>query len=108
MKLILLATLTAFLPLSLLRAEDPAPNIATTPVIHAGTEKRIQQFNEISKKGEAQLVFLGDSITDGWNGQKELWESAWGKYKPANFGVGGDRTEHVLYRLDHGNMDGLK
>jgi lysophospholipase L1-like esterase len=114
MKRILLATLTAFLPFAL-RAEDkpaPAPaslaNVATTPEVHGGTEKRIEQFNEISKKGEAQLVFLGDSITHGWESQKELWQSAWGQYKPANFGIGGDRTEHVLWRLDHGNMDGLK
>jgi lysophospholipase L1-like esterase len=112
MKTLLLATLTALLPLAL-QAEDKAPaaagkNIAVTPELHAKTEKRIESFNEISKKGEAQLVFLGDSITHGWEGQKELWESAWGQYKPANFGIGGDRTEHVLWRLDHGNMDGLK
>ncbi|HWB01729.1 MAG TPA: GDSL-type esterase/lipase family protein [Verrucomicrobiales bacterium] len=115
----ILTTFTALLALCIpLRAQEPAKpapaapaagtNLATTPVVHGGTEKRIEKFNEISKKGEAQLVFLGDSITDGWNGQKELWESAWGQYKPANFGIGGDRTEHVLYRLDHGNMDGLK
>lgn len=114
MKRILIATLTLLLPFSL-RADDPAKpapatgaKLAITPEVHGGTEKRIEMFNDISKKGEAQLVFLGDSITHGWEGQKALWESAWGQYKPANFGIGGDRTEHVLWRLDHGNMDGLK
>lgn len=90
-----------------LRAEESA-SPATTPALHEKTEGRINQFNEISKKGEAQLVFLGDSITQGWEGHKAIWEAAWGSYKPANFGIGGDRTEHVLWRMDHGNFDGLK
>ncbi len=118
MKRILLATLATCIPLSALQAQNPpaspapapaAPaNVATAPVVHGGTEKRIESFNEISKKGEAQLVFLGDSITHGWEGQKALWDEAWGKYKPANFGIGGDTTEHVLWRMEHGNFDGLK
>ena len=98
--LTIVSTLTA-------RAEEPK-NIAIIPEVHGGTEQRIEQFNEISKKGEAQLVFLGDSITHGWEGQAKIWDEAFGKYKPANFGIGGDRTEHVLWRMDHGNFDGLK
>lgn len=109
MKYLLLAAFAAFVPISAIRAEEPAKNIATTPEVHGGTEKRIQQFNEISKKGEAQLVFLGDSITQGWEGGgKDVWKAAWDQYKPANFGIGGDRTEHVLWRIDNGNFDGLK
>jgi lysophospholipase L1-like esterase len=78
-------------------------------VLHPGTEKRHESFNEISKKGEAQLVFLGDSITHGWEGKgKAVWEKYWAPLKAANFGIGGDRTEHVLWRLEHGNFDGIK
>jgi lysophospholipase L1-like esterase len=85
------------------------PNYAVQPVLHPGTEKRHESFNEISKKGEAQLVFLGDSITHGWDGKgKAVWEKHWAPLKAANFGIGGDRTEHVLWRLGHGNFDGLK
>ena len=84
-------------------------NYAIQPVLHPGTEKRHESFNEISKKGEAQLVFLGDSITHGWDGKgKAIWDKTWAPLKAANFGIGGDRTEHVLWRLDHGNFDGLK
>lgn len=86
-------------------------NLATFPVLHPGTEKRHESFNEISKKGEAELVFLGDSITQGWEGRgKEVWAKYYGPMggKVANFGIGGDRTEHVLWRLEHGNFDGLK
>ena len=84
-------------------------NYAVQPVLHPGTEKRHESFNEISKKGEAQLVFLGDSITHGWDGKgKAVWEKTWAPLKAANFGIGGDRTEHVLWRLENGNFDGLK
>jgi lysophospholipase L1-like esterase len=84
-------------------------NYAIQPVLHPGTEKRHESFNEISKKGEAQLVFLGDSITHGWEGKgKAIWEQTWAPLKAANFGIGGDRTEHVLWRIDHGNFDGIK
>lgn len=86
-------------------------NLATFPVLHPGTEKRHESFNAISKKGAAELVFLGDSITQGWEGRgKEVWAKYYGSMgdKAANFGIGGDRTEHVLWRLDHGNFDGIK
>lgn len=84
-------------------------NYAIQPVLHPGTEKRHESFNEIAKKGEAQLVFLGDSITHGWeNKGKAVWEQTWAPLKAANFGIGGDRTEHVLWRIDHGNFDGIK
>jgi lysophospholipase L1-like esterase len=90
-------------------ASAQAPNYAVQPVLHPGTEKRHESFNEISKKGEAQLVFLGDSITHGWESRgKAVWEKYWAPMSAANFGIGGDRTEHVLWRLQHGNYDGLK
>lgn len=85
-------------------------NLATTPVPRTGGwVKRHETFNETSKKGEAQLVFLGDSITQGWEGAgKEVWAKKWVPLKAANFGIGGDRTEHVIWRLQNGNFDGLK
>lgn len=61
-----------------------------------------------STEDKGAVVFLGDSITQGWDGAgKAAWKT-WADYKPANFGIGGDRTEHILWRLDHGNFDGLK
>jgi lysophospholipase L1-like esterase len=102
-----LITLLSLAALFTVHADD-AKVLATTPDLHKGTEGRINKFNEISKKGEAQLVFLGDSITQGWDGHKAVWDAAFGQYKPANFGISGDRTEHVLWRMDNGNFDGLK
>ncbi|WP_395751953.1 platelet-activating factor acetylhydrolase IB subunit [Prosthecobacter sp.] len=89
---------------------ETAKNLAIDPKPReGGWVKRHESFNEISKKGEAQLVFLGDSITQGWekNG-KEVWDKTWEPMKAANFGIGGDRTEHVIWRLQNGNFDGIK
>jgi lysophospholipase L1-like esterase len=93
-------------------AQDAAAGVkATTP--DQRKEKWCQErhaaFNEVSKKGEAELVFLGDSITQGWGGGgKAVWEKYYSKRKAAEFGVSGDRTENVLWRLENGNFDGLK
>jgi lysophospholipase L1-like esterase len=106
MKIKSLAALLFTVAVANLRADE---NYAVQPVLHPGTEARHESFNVISKKGEAQFVFLGDSITHGWEGKgKEVWEKYWAPLQAANFGIGGDRTEHVLWRLDHGNFDGLK
>jgi len=65
------------------------------------------QFLERSKQGNIGLVFLGDSITHRW---PILGEASWRKlahYKPANFGVDGDCTEHLLWRIEHGELDAV-
>ena len=67
-----------------------------------------ERFVAIAKEGKTDLVFLGDSITAGWGGKKEIWDKAFGMYRPANFGIGGDRTQHVLWRITNGELDGIK
>jgi lysophospholipase L1-like esterase len=63
------------------------------------------------KKGPVQLVWIGDSITDAWRDrrgeQSKLFDERWGKFNPLNLGISGDKTEHVLWRLEHGELDGL-
>jgi lysophospholipase L1-like esterase len=66
------------------------------------------RFLEIAKKGDTGVLFLGDSITAGWASKKDIWEKSFGAYKPANFGIGGDRTQHVLWRITNGELDGHK
>lgn len=94
-------------------AADIPLHVATIPIPRQETEclERHESFNAISRKGEAKLVFLGDSITQLWDAEdtgKPVWEKYWAPLKAANFGISADRTEHVLWRLDHGNLDGLK
>jgi len=90
-------------------ADDEAKPLALRPVPRPDRMEAHESFNEISKSGEATLVFLGDSITAGWAGRgKEVWDEVWAPLGAANFGIGGDRTEHLLWRLDNGNYDGLE
>lgn len=67
-----------------------------------------ERFLKIAQEGKTDLLFLGDSITAGWGGQKAIWDKAFGAYKPANFGIGGDRTQHVLWRITNGELETIK
>jgi lysophospholipase L1-like esterase len=55
-----------------------------------------------------QLIFIGDSITQGW--EKEgaaVWQTYYARHNAIGLGFGGDRTENVLWRLQHGAVDGI-
>ena len=59
------------------------------------------------KKGNIDLLFLGDSITQGWN-ENSVWKRFYGPRHAANFGIGGDRTQHVLWRIQNGELEGIE
>jgi lysophospholipase L1-like esterase len=87
------------------------PEKATEPVPRAGAwMKNHERFLARAKEGNIDLLFLGDSITAGWSGKngKEIWDRAFGPRNPANFGIGGDRTQHVLWRIENGEVEGIK
>ncbi len=85
-------------------------NDAIKPVPRdANWMKRHDSFNARVKEGNVDLLFIGDSITQGWVGAgKAAWSEKYGKRNAVNLGIGGDRTQHVLWRLDNGNIDGIK
>lgn len=62
-------------------------------------------FLDRAAAGPVGVLFMGDSITAGWASKSEIWEEAWGDFQPANFGIGGDRTEHVIWRIEQGELD---
>lgn len=64
-------------------------------------------FLDRGKAGPVGLLFLGDSITHAWDRHEELWQKAWGDYDPANFGHGGDQTQHVIWRITQGELDNI-
>lgn len=89
--------------------KDAKPNDAVVAAPHEGTLKRHESFNERVKKGNVDLLFIGDSITQGWEGSgAKVWKEFYDKRNAVNLGIGGDRTQHVLWRLDHGNIEGIK
>jgi len=69
--------------------------------------KRHEGFVADAKKGGIDLLLLGDSITDAWRGQKALWAERFEPLKAANFGISGDCTQHLLWRLRNGELDGI-
>jgi lysophospholipase L1-like esterase len=85
-------------------AAQQQANPAATPTERKQTTKQHESFLKRGKEGPVDLLFVGDSITAGWNGKdaKKIWDERFGKWKPANFGIGGDRTEHVLWRITEG------
>ena len=55
-----------------------------------------------------QLVFIGDSITQGWEKEgAQVWQQYYARHDALALGFGGDRTENVLWRLQHGEVDGI-
>jgi len=74
----------------------------------ANWTKRHEGFLEIAKKGGVDFLLLGDSITDGWRSKgKAVYTEHFEPLKAANFGIGGDRTQHVLWRLQNGELEGI-
>ncbi len=101
---------TAVAPAKKISSQAPdvaAPKLGPDGNVNTGFMKSHEKFVEIAKAGSAELLFLGDSITAGWAGKREIWDQAFGSYKPANFGIGGDRTQHVLWRITNGELEGI-
>jgi lysophospholipase L1-like esterase len=87
-------------------AGDGGPN---TTIPAEKDPNRHQEFLAIAKAGGVDLLFLGDSITDGWRGGgQNVWNKYWAPFKAANFGIGGDQVQHVLWRLRHGELEGIQ
>ncbi|MGL6159140.1 glycoside hydrolase family 3 N-terminal domain-containing protein [Microbulbifer sp.] len=61
------------------------------------------------EQGNVDLLMIGDSITQGWEKEgKAVWEKFYGGRNAVNLGFGGDRTENLLWRLQHGEVDGIE
>lgn len=93
-------------------APEGHKNVAVIPVPRTGAITNRQTLVlERAKEapGDYDIEFIGDSITQGWEGAgKNVWQELGDKYKIINMGVSGDRTEHVLWRFEQGQLDGIK
>lgn len=95
-------------------AANAAELEATTPVAAKTNGEKwwngnCERINADIKKmdGKIDIAFVGDSITARWRGN-ETWTKHWGSYRAVNMGIGGDRTQNVLWRLQNGELDGYK
>jgi lysophospholipase L1-like esterase len=81
---------------------------ANTAIIPAPFQpQRHDAFVEIAKKGNIDLLLMGDSITDFWRrAGLAVFEKNFGGIPCANFGISGDRTQGVLWRMQNGELDG--
>jgi lysophospholipase L1-like esterase len=105
-------------------AADQTTNSAVIPKLNSGFMPRHKEFVEIAKKGDIDVLFMGDSITDWWrnpgwtnnfphgpNGAyigKPVFDKYFGSMKVANFGIAGDTTQGVLWRLQNGEGQGYQ
>lgn len=71
--------------------------------------ERNDSFNAKIKAAKPELLFIGDSITHAWESSgKEAWDKYYAPRKAFNLGISGDRTQHILYRFNNGNIDGIR
>jgi len=87
-------------------AGEGQKNSAVVPVPRMEKDfwkQRHESFLARAKQGEVNIVFLGDSITQGWERRgKKVWQANFEPLKAVNFGIGGDRTENILWRITEG------
>ncbi len=124
LNLVLATTVMAFAWPLTLAAQTNAPAAATAnvaPEVHQNTAIiPVPRTGSITNRqslvlqrakdapGDYDIEFIGDSITQGWEDRgTDVWRECYGRRKVINFGVSGDRTQHVLWRFDQGQLDGI-
>jgi lysophospholipase L1-like esterase len=100
----------------------PRADTAIIPQLNRPFMKAHTNYVEVAKKGDIDVLLMGDSITDWWRnagmgapvngvipyGGKAVFEKHFGSMKVANFGIAGDTTQGVLWRLQHGEGEGYQ
>ncbi len=102
------STSSADAPQAVSAAVEPQP-VSVIPVPQPNFwMQRHESFNNRVKQGEVDLLIIGDSITHGWEGAgREVWNKYYKSRQAVNLGISGDQTQHVLWRLENGNIDGI-
>lgn len=97
----------------LIAVRTPPPNTAVVPSLAQQFVAKHNANLEVAKQGDANILFMGDSITDFWRNAdggfagKPVLDKYFGQWKVANFGIAGDTTQGVLYRLQNGEGKGF-
>ena len=97
----------------MLEVSVPRANTAIVPNLAPQFGAKHEQNLEVARGGDAELLLMGDSITDFWRNTegafagKSVLDEYFGHWRIANFGIAGDTTEGVLYRLANGEGEGF-
>jgi lysophospholipase L1-like esterase len=90
----------------------PLPPLGPATEPRPRDDARHQSFLEVAKAGQIDLLFVGDSITDWWRNEQRgglaVWNQFFAPLRAANFGIAGDTTQGVLWRMQNGELDGFQ
>lgn len=98
---------------SLIEVRPPRPNSAIVPALLPFFRQKHEANVAVAKEGTAELLLMGDSITDFWRNEsgpfagKPVLHKYFSEWRIANFGIAGDTTQGVLDRLAHGEGEGF-
>jgi beta-glucosidase len=88
-------------------ADRPVPRIGNRPwLISEEWENHHERLLALPTRARAEVVFLGDSITEAWR-LSPSYDKYFGRYSPLDLGISGDYTQNLLWRIEHGEVDGL-
>jgi len=86
---------------------QPQPNV--WPDNPDAWSQMARALAEEARRTDSRVVFLGDSITQGWGSEgRAEWDARFAPLGAANLGIGGDRTQNILWRIQDGALDGLQ
>ncbi len=97
----------------LLKVRAPGINTAIIPDLSPRFLEKHTANKAVAAAGDIDVLFMGDSITDFWRNPegayagKPVFDKYWGTMKTANFGIAGDTTQGVLFRLRNGEGEGF-
>jgi lysophospholipase L1-like esterase len=97
----------------LIEVRTPPPNAAIVPGLSPQFRAKHEANLDVARRGDAEILFMGDSITDFWRNEtgafagKPVFDRYFGHWNVANFGIAGDTTQGVLYRLQNGEGQGF-
>ena len=92
------------------RGRGPLPPLGPATEPRPRDAARHQSFLEVARAGNIDLLVVGDSITDWWRQENRglaVWNEFFAPLKAANFGIAGDTTQGVLWRMQNGELDGF-
>jgi lysophospholipase L1-like esterase len=92
------------------RAETPVPNPWTKGNPDGWWMTRHEEIMALPNRAECQIAFVGDSITDGWDAELnglQIWQKEFVPLGAVNLGINCDSTQHALWRILNGEVDGM-